>query len=172
MTTTTQVINWSAPPPTPSVVPDEAFEVGEPTRIGAIDFGEGPIEINAGRETKQIEIVNTGDRPIQVGAHYHLFEVNRALAFDRAAAFGFRLDIPSGTSVRFEPGQSRQVQITRFAGTEVSRGMNDLTNGSMRSELTRAKAIEKARQQGYGFTGDVYVPHRRPDEIYAGPAGE
>ena len=172
MTTTTQVINWSAPPPTPSVVPDEAFDVGEPGRIGAIDFGEGPIEINAGRETKQIEIVNTGDRPIQVGAHYHLLEVNRALAFDRAAAFGFRLDIPSGTSVRFEPGQSRQVQITRFGGTEVSRGMNDLTNGSMRSELTRAKAIENARQQGYGFTGDVYVAHRRPDEIYAGSAGE
>jgi hypothetical protein len=89
MTTTTQVINWSAPPPVASVVPDEAFDVGEPARIGAIDFGEGPIEINAGRETKQIEIVNTGDRPIQVGAHYHLFEVNRALAFDRAAAFGF-----------------------------------------------------------------------------------
>jgi len=62
MTTTTQVINWSAPPPTASVVPDEAFDVGEPARIGAIDFGEGPIEINAGRETKQIEIVNTGDR--------------------------------------------------------------------------------------------------------------
>ena len=172
MTTTTQVINWSPPPPTPSVVPDEAFDVGEPAKIGAIDFGEGPIEINAGRETKQIEIVNTGDRPVQVGAHYHLFEVNRALAFDRAAAFGFRLDIPSGTSVRFEPGQSRQVQITRFAGTEVSRGMNDLTNGSMRSELTRTKAIENAREQGYSFTGDVYQAHRRPDEIYAGSAGE
>jgi urease subunit gamma/beta len=172
MTTTTQVINWSAPPPTPSVVPDEAFNVGEPARIGAIDFGEGPIEINAGRETKQIEIVNTGDRPIQVGAHYHLFEVNRALAFDRAAAFGFRLDIPSGTSVRFEPGQSRQVQITRFGGTEVSRGMNDLTNGSMRSELIKAKAIENARQQGYSFTGDVYQAHPRPDEIYADSAGE
>jgi urease subunit gamma/beta len=172
MTTTTQVINWSAPSPVTSVVPDEAFGVGEAARIGAIDFGEGPIEINAGRETKQIEIVNTGDRPIQVGAHYHLFEVNRALAFDRAAAFGFRLDIPSGTAVRLEPGQSRQVQITRFAGTEVSRGMNDLTNGSMRSELTKAKAIEKARRQGYCFSGDVYQRLPRPDEVYAGPAGE
>jgi urease subunit gamma/beta len=172
MTTTAQVINWSAPPPTTSVVPDEAFDVGEPGRIGATDFGEGTIEINAGRETKQIEIVNTGDRPIQVGAHYHLFEVNRALAFDRAAAFGFRLDIPSGTAVRLEPGQSRQVQITRFAGTEVSRGMNDLTNGSMRSELTKAKAIEKARQQGYCFSGDVYQAFPRPDEVYAGSVGE
>jgi urease subunit gamma/beta len=172
MTTTTQVINWSAPPPTASVVPDEAFDVGEPERIGAIDFGEGPIEINAGRETKQIEIVNTGDRPIQIGAHYHLFEVNRALAFDRAAAFGFRLDIPSGTAARLEPGQSRQVQITRFGGTEVSRGMNDLTNGSMRSELTKAKAIENARQQGYCFTGDVYRALPRPDEVYAGSVGE
>lgn len=172
MTTTTQVINWSAPPPTASVVPDEAFDVGEPERIGAIDFGDGPIEINTGRETKQIEIVNTGDRPIQIGAHYHLFEVNRALAFDRAAAFGFRLDIPSGTAVRLEPGQSRQVQITRFGGTEVSRGMNDLTNGSMRSELTKAQAIENARQQGYCFTGDVYQALPRPDEVYAGSAGE
>src|SRR5713101_7620303 len=123
MTTTTQVINWSAPPPIASVVPDEAFDVGEPARIGAIDFGEGPIEINAGRETKYIEITNTGDRPVQVGAHYHLFEVNRALAFDREAAFGFRLDIPSGSAVRFEPGQSHRCQVTRFAGNQVSMGM-------------------------------------------------
>jgi urease beta subunit len=172
VTTTAQVINWSAPPPVTSVVPDEAFDVGEPSRIGTIDFGEGLIEINAGRETKQIEIVNTGDRPIQVGTHYHLFEVNRALAFDRAAAFGFRLDIPSGTAVRLEPGQSCQVQITRFAGTEVSRGMNDLTNGCMRSELTKARAIRRARQQGYCFTGDVYQRPPRPDEVYAGSSGE
>jgi urease beta subunit len=163
--------HWSAPPPPVSVVPEEAFDVGEPGRIGAIDFAEGAIEINAGRETKQIEIVNTGDRPIQVGAHYHLFEANRALAFDREAAFGFRLDIPSGSAVRFEPGQSRKLQVTRFSGAEVSMGMNDLTNGSMRSELTKAEAIQKARQQGYSFREDVYQAPPRPDQVHAGSSG-
>jgi urease subunit gamma/beta len=151
MATKTEVGQWSAPPPPTSVIPEEAFDVGEPGRVGAIEFAEGMIEINAGRETRQIEIVNTGDRPIQVGAHYHLFEVNRALAFDREAAFGFRLDIPSGSAVRFEPGQSHMCRITRFAGNQASMGMNDLTNGSMRSDLTKAAAILRARQQGYGF---------------------
>jgi urease subunit gamma/beta len=169
MATTTQVKIWSAPPPPPSVVPEEALEVGEPEGIGALDFAEGAIEINAGRETKQIEIVNTGDRPIQVGAHYHLFEANRALAFDRGTAFGFRLDIPSGSAVRFEPGQSHRCQITRFGGAEVSMGMNDLTNGSMRSELTKAEAIQKARQQGYSFKEDVYQGRPRPDQVYGSP---
>lgn len=151
MKTTTEVEIWSAPPPPTSIVPEEAFEVGEPESIGAIDCAEGAIEINAGREIKQIEIVNTGDRPIQVGAHYHLFEANRALAFDREAAFGYRLDIPSGSAVRFEPGQSLVRQVTRFAGAEVSMGMNDLTNGSMRNELTKSAAIQRARQRGYRF---------------------
>jgi urease beta subunit len=109
MTTTAQVINWSAPPPVASVVPDEAFDVGEPSRIGAIDFGEGPIEINAGRETKQIEIVNTGDRPIQVGAHYHLFEVNRAW---RSTG---RLRSDSASTFRVVPqSASSQAKAARF----------------------------------------------------------
>jgi urease subunit gamma/beta len=172
MATTAQIKTWVAPPPTPSMVPEEAFDVGEPGRIGAIDFAEGAIEINAGRETRQIEIVNTGDRPIQVGAHYHLFEANRALAFDREAAFGFRLDIPSGSAVRFEPGQSHRCQVTRFGGAEVSMGMNGLTNGSMRSELTKAAAIQKARQQGYSFADDVYQRSPRPDQVHAGTPGE
>ena len=149
MPVTTNVTQWVAPPPPPSVVPGEAFDVGEPDRVGAVDFAEGSIEVNAGRETMEIEITNTGDRPVQVGAHCHLFEVNRVLAFDREAAFGFRLDIPSGGSVRFEPGQSRKCQVTRFGGVEVSMGMNDLTNGSMRSELTKAAAIKRARRLGY-----------------------
>src|SRR5512147_1182525 len=101
MATRTDVLHWVAPPPPPSAVPAEAFAVGEAGKAGAIDFAEGTIEINAGRDTRSIEITNTGDRPVQVGAHCHLFEVNRALAFDREAAFGFRLDIPSGSAVRF-----------------------------------------------------------------------
>jgi urease subunit beta len=77
----------------------------------------GTIEINAGRERGTVSVANTGDRPIQVGSHYHFFETNDALRFDRAAARGFRLDIPAGTAVRFEPGQSREVTLVRLAGS-------------------------------------------------------
>jgi urease subunit beta len=76
----------------------------------------GTIEINAGRERCTVSVANTGDRPIQVGSHYHFFETNDALRFDRTAARGFRLDIPAGTAVRFEPGQSREVTLVRLAG--------------------------------------------------------
>ena len=162
MTTTPQG-QWVAPPPPSSVVPSEAFDVGEPEMVGAIEFAEGTLELNAGRETKQMEIANTGDRPVQVGAHYHLFEVNRALAFDREAAFGFRLDIPSGSAVRFEPGQSHNCRVTRFGGAEASMGMNDLTNGSMRSDLTKAAAIARARQRGFAFSEEADHGSPRPD---------
>lgn len=83
---------------------------------GETHIEAGDIELNAGRRTVIIEVVNTGDRPIQVGSHYHFFEVNDALAFDRATTRGFRLEIPSGTSVRFEPGQSRTVTLVELAG--------------------------------------------------------
>ncbi|HUG72499.1 MAG TPA: urease subunit beta [Steroidobacteraceae bacterium] len=76
----------------------------------------GTLEINAGRERCKVSVANTGDRPVQVGSHYHFFETNNALRFDRAAARGFRLDIPAGTAVRFEPGQSREVTLVRLAG--------------------------------------------------------
>src|SRR5690606_7798666 len=77
----------------------------------------GTIEINAGRERCTVTVANTGDRPVQVGSHYHFFETNEALRFDRAATRGFRLDIPAGTAVRFEPGQSREVTLVRVAGS-------------------------------------------------------
>ena len=83
---------------------------------GEILAAAGEIEINAGRETKRMQVSNTGDRPIQVGSHYHFFETNRALKFDRAAARGFRLNIPAGTAVRFEPGQERSVELVALAG--------------------------------------------------------
>jgi urease subunit beta len=83
---------------------------------GEIFPAEGIIEINAGRERVKVSVANTGDRPIQVGSHYHFFETNNALRFDRAAARGFRLDIPAGTAVRFEPGQSREVTLVKLAG--------------------------------------------------------
>ena len=88
----------------------------DPMIPGQIDPLPGEIELNAGRPTVTLAVENTGDRPVQVGSHYHFFEVNDALRFDRAAARGFRLDIPAGTAVRFEPGQSRDVQLVALAG--------------------------------------------------------
>ena len=90
----------------------------------------GEIELNAGRETKRIIVVNTGDRPVQVGSHFHFFEVNRALVFLREEAFGMRLDIPAGTAVRFEPGEEKPVQLVELGGSKLSFGLNGLTNGS------------------------------------------
>jgi urease subunit beta len=83
---------------------------------GEIRTGDGQIELNAGRARAEIEVLNTGDRPIQVGSHFHFADVNAALAFDRAAATGFRLDVPAGTSVRFEPGASRAVTLVALGG--------------------------------------------------------
>jgi urease subunit beta len=92
---------------------------------------DGAIELNAGRDTVEVEVANTGDRPVQVGSHYHFFETNEALAFDRAAARGFRLDIPAGTATRFEPGQTRTVKLVRYAGSGEVWGVNALVNGPL-----------------------------------------
>ncbi|RRV15987.1 urease subunit beta [Pseudomonas saudiphocaensis] len=83
---------------------------------GEYQIQDGEIELNAGRRTLTLSVANCGDRPIQVGSHYHFFEANDALAFDRAAARGMRLNIPAGTAVRFEPGQSREVELVELAG--------------------------------------------------------
>jgi urease subunit beta len=83
---------------------------------GEVIVAAGEIELNSGRDTVKVSVANTGDRPIQVGSHYHFFETNEALDFDRAKARGFRLDIPAGTAVRFEPGQTREVQLVAYAG--------------------------------------------------------
>jgi urease, beta subunit len=91
----------------------------------------GEIELNAGRATLQLSVANTGDRPIQVGSHYHFAETNGALAFDRAAARGFRLDIAAGTAVRFEPGQTRRVQLVALAGERRVYGFNGLVMGAL-----------------------------------------
>src|SRR6188508_3024623 len=89
------------------------------------------IEINTGRPTVTVEVANRGDRPIQVGSHYHFFEVNRALAFDRAAAYGMRLNIAAGTAVRFEPGDTRQVELVAIGGTRTIYGLNRLVEGRL-----------------------------------------
>ena len=98
---------------------------------GEVFPADGEIELNAGRDSLEMEVSNTGDRPIQVGSHYHFAETNPALAFDRAAARGQRLDIAAGTAVRFEPGQSRSVKLVPFAGARVVHGFRGETEGSL-----------------------------------------
>src|SRR5271157_5397443 len=89
----------------------------------------GPVEANAGRRTARLAVKNTGDRPVQVGSHFHFFEVNRALEFDRPAAFGQHLDIPASTAIRFEPGDERKVNLTPYRGKRCAYGFNNLVDG-------------------------------------------
>ena len=98
---------------------------------GEIITKSGEIELNTGRATVEIEVANTGDRPIQVGSHYHFFETNAALRFDRAKTRGFRLDIPAGTAIRFEPGQTRMVRLVPFAGARIVHGFNNKIAGAL-----------------------------------------
>ena len=98
---------------------------------GELFAAQGEIELNAGRPTTEIEVANTGDRPIQVGSHYHFAETNPALRFDRAVARGQRLDIAAGTAVRFEPGQSRTVRLVPYAGARIVHGFRGETEGKL-----------------------------------------
>jgi urease subunit beta len=93
--------------------------------------GAPPLEINTGLATRLLVVANTGDRPVQVGSHFHFYEVNTSLSFDRAAALGFRLNIPAGTAVRFEPGDTKEVEIVAFAGKREVYGLNNLVNGPL-----------------------------------------
>jgi urease subunit beta len=98
---------------------------------GEIIPEDGEIVLNEGRETRTVSVANSGDRPIQVGSHYHFFETNNALVFDREAARGFRLNIPAGTAVRFEPGQSREVELVAFAGERAVYGFQGKVMGKL-----------------------------------------
>jgi urease subunit gamma/beta len=118
---------------------------------GAITARDGSIALNAGRRSVKLKARNTGDRPIQIGSHFHFFEVNKAMEFDRSAAFGMRLDIPAGTAVRFEPGAWKEVSLVEFGGRSELTGLNNLTNGSSSDPATRDAALERAR--GRGFKG-------------------
>ena len=108
---------------------------------------EGTIMLNGDRPAVEVEVTNTGDRPIQVGSHFHFFEANRALRFDRPAAYGRRLDIPSGTAVRFEPGERRTVQLIPLAGRRVVQGFNGLVDGSL--DEAKEAALARARERGF-----------------------
>jgi urease subunit gamma/beta len=116
---------------------------------GEILTPDEDIELNAGRRKVKVKAVNTGDRPIQIGSHYHFFEANKALDFDRGASFGMHLDIPAGTAVRFEPGEAKEVTLTDFGGTGEIFGLNSLTNGTTRSASRKAEALAKAKAKGF-----------------------
>lgn len=112
-------------------------------------YGDGPIELNAGRRTTKITVHNTGDRAVQVGSHYHFFEANSALDFDRDATLGMHLNIAAGTAVRFEPGGTHEVELCEYAGTGRLTGFSGLLNGSIKSHPARVEAVRRALEQGF-----------------------
>lgn len=116
---------------------------------GEILTESGDIELNAGKDTAQIMVTNTADRPVQVGSHFHFFEVNKALEFNRNLAYGMRLDIPAGTAVRFEPGETKRVDLVEIGGTREGYGLNGLTEGSLDDAGIKEKALKLAEGKGY-----------------------
>lgn len=109
------------------------------------------IIANKGRRTVMVKVVNTGDRPVQIGSHCHFFEVNRQMAFDRSAAFGMRLNVPSGNAVRFEPGEEKEVELVELGGARRVIGINNLTQGITTDDAVKQQALEKAQQQQFKF---------------------
>ena len=130
----------------PALSPMNADGEGLP---GEFLVSEGDIVLNDGRATAQLPVTNRGDRPIQVGSHYHFAETNRALVFDRAVAYGKRLDIPAGTAVRFEPGETKTVTLVELAGIRVVRGGNALADGPV-TEDARGRIAATAAARGFG----------------------
>ena len=106
------------------------------------------IHANNSKATKNLDVVNTGDRPIQIGSHTHFFEANKALVFPRKESYGFHLNIPAGTSIRFEPGDSKQVQLVEYGGRGIVYGFAGLVNGKL--DENKDEAFQKAKQQGFG----------------------
>lgn len=125
--------------------PEAPSDTAEP---GAVETAPGTIELNSGRESIEIPVTNLGDRPVQVGSHYHFIETNASLRFDRGRAYGKRLDIPAGSAVRFEPGETRTVQLVAIAGARVIRGGNALGDGPV-SESGRKAAVERLKAAGF-----------------------
>ena len=120
-----------------------------PVVPGQIILGEGDITAFNGRQTVELIVANTGDRPIQVGSHCHFFEANRALRFDREKAYGFRLQVPAGTAVRFEPGEDKRVTLVSIGGNRVAYGINGLTHGRLDDPHVKQQALAKAKDLGF-----------------------
>ena len=113
---------------------------------GEYFISEKPVVANAGRKTTKVRVSNTGNRPVQVGSHTHFFEVNKALEFPRKDAYGFHLNIPAGTSLRFEPGDTREVELVEYAGRKTVYGFSGLVNGKLSVKKKQALAKAKARR--------------------------
>ncbi len=111
---------------------------------GEIFVKKGDIICNEGRKTVKVKVTNTGDRPVQIGSHFHFFEINKAMSFKRADAFGMRLNIAAGTAVRFEPGEEKEVQLVELGGARRAMGINNLVNGDTTRPLNKQLALEKA----------------------------
>ncbi|MED5579266.1 MAG: urease subunit beta [Nitrospinota bacterium] len=120
---------------------------------GEYILSKDSITLNKGRNTISVIVANRGDRPIQVGSHFHFFEVNRFLSFPREKAYGMRLNIPAGTAVRFEPGDEKEVVLVEFAGTKNVIGLNSLTEGIIDSDKNRKESLDRAKKEG--FMGDL-----------------
>lgn len=120
---------------------------------GEYILAEGNIECNVGRPTVKITVVNTGDRPVQVGSHFHFFEVNKQMKFDREKAFGMRLNIAAGTAVRFEPGEEKNVELVSFGGNKKIVGFSNLTGGAI-DENNKSIAIQKASELNFKNTAE------------------
>jgi len=116
---------------------------------GEVRVADGDLVLNPGRTTIRLRVENTGDRPIQVGSHFHFFEVNPALEFDRAAAFGLHLNIPASTALRFEPGDEREVSLVTFGGHRAVYGFNNLVDGPTVGDADKAKAVALAAKRGF-----------------------
>lgn len=116
---------------------------------GEYILAAGNIECNVGRQTVTIAVVNTGDRPVQVGSHFHFFEVNKQMSFDREKAFGMRLNIAAGTAVRFEPGEEKEVELVTYGGNRKAFGFSNLTNGNTTLAALKEEALAKASTQNF-----------------------
>jgi urease beta subunit len=128
-------------------------ELAKPVVPGEIMAASGEVEAFKGRETKELTVTNVADRPIQVGSHCHFFESNHALKFDREQAFGFRLAIPAGTAVRFEPGEEKRVTVVALAGKRVAYGINGWTEGSLDDKGIKARALSLAGKLEFSEKG-------------------
>jgi urease beta subunit len=124
-------------------------ELAKPVIPGQLLFATGDIDALNNRQTKELAVKNSADRPIQVGSHCHFFEVNRGLVFDREEAFGFRLCIPAGTAARFEPGEEKRVTLVALAGHRMVHGINGLTNGALDDAQIKNQALARAAEQGF-----------------------
>ena len=141
--------------PASDFVKSPAFEPAEYCTVGGVILAKDPIEYNTGRATVKLTVRNTGDRPVQIGSHYHFFEVNRYLEFDRPKAFGCHLNIPATTAIRFEPGDEKEVELVSYSGKRKVYGFNDLANGYTGGEddptfyPTKIHAIRKMEEYGF-----------------------